>query len=227
MTLQDMLSERKLTVYQCSKYYKIPYTTLLDLVKGKTRIEKCSAETLYKLSRALRISMEEIFELVSAKEVSYRDSFEVYKSNVCHRVKDSGDMDFIIEALEDDLVTRYWRLTWYAESFYMLGILDYLCRVNEIPICRKYEELRTKSLEKPLFPPDIEMAAKLNPRLDKRNDSDSNAQKNRARLNSARIPPGPVLSRPRRLIMPQPMPPQQQTRHQKQAGQHRQSRIQR
>lgn len=60
MKLTSLLKERKLSVYQCAKESTVPYTTLLDIVKGKTKIEKCTAETLYKLAKTLNVAMEEL-----------------------------------------------------------------------------------------------------------------------------------------------------------------------
>ena len=39
MELMSLLKERQLSVYQCAKESHVPYTTLSDIVKGKTRIE--------------------------------------------------------------------------------------------------------------------------------------------------------------------------------------------
>ncbi len=58
-----------LSVYQCAKESHIPYTTLSDIVKGKNRIEKCTAETIYKLARTLHVTMEELLT-VSGKLLS-------------------------------------------------------------------------------------------------------------------------------------------------------------
>ena len=60
MELASLLREKQLSVYQCAKESSVPYTTLLDIVKGKTRIEKCTAETLYKLAKTLNVAMEEL-----------------------------------------------------------------------------------------------------------------------------------------------------------------------
>lgn len=51
MELMSLLKERQLSVYQCAKESHVPYTTLSDIVKGKTRIEKCTAETISQKSR--------------------------------------------------------------------------------------------------------------------------------------------------------------------------------
>ena len=60
MELMSLLKEKQLSVYQCAKESHVPYTTLSDIVKGKTRIEKCTAETIYKLARTLHVTMEEL-----------------------------------------------------------------------------------------------------------------------------------------------------------------------
>ena len=39
-------------------------------------------------------------ETLIADEIVQRSSFETFKSNVCHSVKDMGDLDFMINTLE-------------------------------------------------------------------------------------------------------------------------------
>lgn len=92
MELMSLLKERQLSIYQCAKESHVPYTTLSDIVKGKTRIEKCTAETIYKLAKTLHVTMEEILEECFREDENapnLRD-FEIYKSNICHLVKDKG-----------------------------------------------------------------------------------------------------------------------------------------
>ena len=60
MELTNLLRERQLSVYQCAKESGIPYTTLSDIIKGKTQIEKCTAETIYKLAKTLHVPMEDL-----------------------------------------------------------------------------------------------------------------------------------------------------------------------
>lgn len=51
-----------MTKYRIAKISGVPHTTLNDLCSGKSRIEKCSAETLYRLSKALNLPMEFLIE---------------------------------------------------------------------------------------------------------------------------------------------------------------------
>lgn len=164
MLLERLLAQKELSVYQCAKQSGIPYTTLLELVKGKTRIEKCSAETVYKLAKTLEVSMEELLEKAGGLEK--RVAFETFKSNICHIVKMKGDIEFIIDTLEEDDVCRYWERKWYPEAYYVLAMVDYLSRLNNLPLCQKYNDIRNTSLKEPIFPRDISLAARIDDTLD-------------------------------------------------------------
>lgn len=159
--LGRLLKEKNISIYQCSKLSGIPYTTLSELVRGKTHIAKCSAEVVYKLAKILNVSMEELI----SDSIEARSDFEVFKSNVCHLVKDSNEIDFIISSLRSDDIRRYWEKQWYPEAFYVLAMIDYLSRINNIPLCEKYNDIRAKTLKRTLYPRDVVIAARLNPSL--------------------------------------------------------------
>ncbi len=90
-----------------------------------------------------------------------RPTFDWFKSEVCHQVKNKGDLLFIRELLEPDVIRSYFDQEWYVESLYLLAMLDYLSRENDIPLCTRYNDLRTKKLAGPLFPLGVIMAADL------------------------------------------------------------------
>lgn len=173
MELNALLKQKDMSVYQCSKESKVPYTTLLDLVKGKTRIEKCAAETVYKLAKALGKTMEELLQEPIERDITvpHRSKFETFKSNVCHLVKDKGDIDFIIDTLKSDKIRDYWNREWHPESFYLLVMVDYLSKENGLPLCREYDDIRSCTLPEPLYPRDIMLMAKLDSSLDMREQS--------------------------------------------------------
>lgn len=151
MILNDIMKKRNLTKYRLSKNSGIPYSTLTDISTGKARLEKCSAETIYKLSKELQISMEDLLEPCFVK----RCSFELFKSNVCHHLKELGDTDFIIDTLETNDIRKYYNRQWYPECFYLLAMLDYISRVNNIALCDEYNDLRHQSLTETLYPSSV------------------------------------------------------------------------
>ena len=60
--LNDLLIEKKISKYRLAKESGIPQTTIADICSGKSRIEKCSADTIYKIAKALGVSMESLIE---------------------------------------------------------------------------------------------------------------------------------------------------------------------
>lgn len=146
--IKELMEQKNISKYRLSKDSGVPYSTLSDILSGKTSLEKCSAETVYKLSKALEVSMEELIEPYMEKRIS----FDLFKSNVCHRVKRMGDIDFIIDILENGTIWEYYNKKMYPESLYLLGMLDYLSRVNGIPQCTDFETLRTKRFDRPIWP---------------------------------------------------------------------------
>jgi len=148
MTIQEILKEKNMSVYKLSKISTVPYATCNDIVNGKARLEKCSAETVYKIAQVLNVSIESILAPCFVK----RSSFENFKSTICHRVKEMGDIDFIIETLESQDIRMYYERKWYPESFYLLAMLDYLSRENDVPICDEYDDIRRCKLETTIYP---------------------------------------------------------------------------
>ena len=80
-----------------------------------------------------------------------RCSFELFKSNVCHWLKEEGDIDFLIQVLESDLIRKYYNRKWYLESFYLLGMLDYISRINDVPMCSEYDDLRQQRMQEIVY----------------------------------------------------------------------------
>lgn len=60
--LEQMLEKKNITPYRLSKDTGIPYSTLSDIVSGKTAIQSISAQVLYKLAKGLGMTMEEVYE---------------------------------------------------------------------------------------------------------------------------------------------------------------------
>lgn len=58
MVIDTLLEKRHMTKYRLAVEAGIPHATLNDICSGKTKLEKCSAETVYKLAKVLGVSME-------------------------------------------------------------------------------------------------------------------------------------------------------------------------
>ena len=162
MTINELLREKKISKYRLSRLSGVPYTTINDICTGKTRIEKCSADTIYKIAKVFSISMEELIKDAVDEKSENACSFDLYKSSVCHRVKDEGDIPFIIEVLQSGEIRRRYEQSQYREALYLLAMVDYLSRINELPICSEYKDIRIHKLKEPVYPASVIALARAN-----------------------------------------------------------------
>ena len=151
MDINDILKQKNITKYRLSKVSGVPFTTISEVTTGKTKIKNCTGDTLYRLAKALDVPMEDLL----ADSMEYRPSFEIFKSNICHMVKDMGDIDFVIDTLESDKIRKLYQRKWYPESLYLLAMLDYLSRENDLPLCAEYNHMRASRLKEPFYPASV------------------------------------------------------------------------
>lgn len=152
MKLHFLLAEKGISMYKLAKNSGVPYTTINDICSGKTQIENCSAETVLRLAKALNLPMESLLPDILTGQDKERPAFEQFKSNIRHQVKRLGDLDFIVQTLQSDRIRELFAKKWYPESLYLLAMVDYLSRVNNLPHYRKYNDIRASKLEKVLYP---------------------------------------------------------------------------
>ncbi len=81
MIIEDLIKKNNITKYRLAVDADIPHATLSDICSGKTNLLKCSSETVYKLAKALGVSMEFLTESTMAefeRERSYEYGLPEY-----------------------------------------------------------------------------------------------------------------------------------------------------
>ena len=81
MIIDDLLTRLQMTKYRLAVDAGIPHATLSDICNGKAKLEKCSAETIYKLAKVLDVPMEALTEsgiLQTQREASYEYGLPVF-----------------------------------------------------------------------------------------------------------------------------------------------------
>lgn len=157
MNISYLVAENNISKYRLSQETNIPYSTISDICNGKTTLENCNAKTVYELSKFFGVSMEDL--LYKNNDIRY--DFEAFKSNVRHELKELGFKQFIVSVLKSDEITEYMNRKWYPEALYLLAMLDYISRENNIPICTKYSKYRNAKLNDIIYPASILAEAKV------------------------------------------------------------------
>lgn len=162
MPLTQLLKERNMSCYKLSKMSGVPQSTLSDICTNKTKLEKCSSETVYRISYALNVPMESLVKLAIKKtESDERPTFELFRSHICHKIKDLGETQFLILVLSEDKIRDYYNKKWFPETLYLLAMVDYLSNKNDIPLCTSYDDIRNIKLREIMYPSSVTMLCKL------------------------------------------------------------------
>ena len=151
MLINTLLQEKKITKYRLAKLSGVSQTTINDICNGKVNIKNCTGETLYRLAKVFGVSVESLL----SESMESRPAFEIFKSNICHYVKDMGDKDFIKEIIQSDVIIKYLEKRWYREALYLLAMVDFLCKENGLPLYESYAELRSVKLSDVIYPSGI------------------------------------------------------------------------
>ena len=73
MLLSEQIKKCNLSLYKLSKISGLPQSTISDINTGKSKLLDCNGKTLLNLSKALKITIEELLEL---KQPMYKPEFE-------------------------------------------------------------------------------------------------------------------------------------------------------
>lgn len=146
--LGTYLQNQNISLYALAKKSGVAYSTVNYIVNGKTPIDKCSVQTFKRIADALDLSMNELYE-----KCQYTiEDFEVFKSNIGHMIKENGQLSFIEEILLSDKIETYWENQSRLQAMYLLATVDYLSRINDIPLCDKYREYRKYHFSEKIVP---------------------------------------------------------------------------
>ena len=148
MNLRELITDKNITIYGLCKETGIPYTTINDLVNNKTSIQNIYLKHAYKIAKALNVSIEYLIELETPVFIEFR----YFRNNVLHELKAKGDICFINEIIKNKEIDYYYKNDGKEYALYLLALIDYLSRLNNIPIYEKrYNNLRKEKLDKPFF----------------------------------------------------------------------------
>ena len=75
MIIEELIKRNNITKYRLAVDSGVPHATLSDICSGKPSLLKCSSETVYKLAKALNVTMEFLTES-AIRETERERSYE-------------------------------------------------------------------------------------------------------------------------------------------------------
>lgn len=171
MNIDTIRKKRGMSIYELAQHSGVPYPTVYAICHETADIRKCQFETVAKLAETLHVSLDDMYKEQKPQ------TFTFFRCAECHKVKSMGQLGYIEDALINDRINSYYKQKDYPKALYVLSMLDYLSRINKLPLCKEYKFIRSKKLSKPLYANGIILSDIL-----------ENSNKNRTRSEAAAIP---------------------------------------
>ena len=115
----------------------------------KTKIENLTLANAIKLANALKV------DLLYVANLQNKTDEDLFRSQVCHDLKEVGDYKFIEKTIESNEIVNLFKYHLYFESLYLLSMLDYVSRKNNIPLVKEYNDIRKFKLSEISYPKSI------------------------------------------------------------------------
>ena len=148
MKFKELLNNKNITGYALSKATRIPYTTINDLINGRTIIQNISLKHAILISDYLEI---DLITLSKIETVDFID-FRYFRNNILQELKRLGPKDFFHLTIREKQVDYYYKNNGKEYAYYLLALIDYLSRKYGIPKYNKrYNDLRKEKLQNPFF----------------------------------------------------------------------------
>ena len=148
VTFKKLLERKKISGYALSKGTGIPYTTVCDLINGKTSVKNISLKNAILISDFLKISIIDFARLESVELIAFR----YFRNNTLSELKRMGYKGFIEKVLNSKEIDFYYKNNGLDRALYLLALIDYLCRIHKKPIyTKRYNDLRKEKLDSVCF----------------------------------------------------------------------------
>ena len=160
--IKQYLKKNNISIYKLSKNTNISYATVYNIVNDKVNIKKCEYGIIEKIAHNIGINTDDFVKMCNS---CYK--FYIFRSEQQHLVHRKGELQYIIDVLENKVIDDLWEKSWELEAMYVLAMIDYLCRRNGIPKYNGYADIRACKCERIVYPVDIELECHLqnNPAL--------------------------------------------------------------
>ncbi len=143
MNIKVYLKEKDISIREMATITSIPYSTLNDIVNGKVNLEECQYKTLKKIAVFLKVNIDDL--------VYEKEDFQTFRNKLHHELKSQGDIPIILNILENRIIDYYLLHEDVLKAMYLLSLLDYLSKQNEIPLCQEYSDFRKQALKEPYY----------------------------------------------------------------------------
>lgn len=149
--LKELMLQYKTTIDDVSRYSGVEKENVRKYFTGESSLLDCPTRDFAALAELFHLTVQELWDMAEHYDFNPKD-FEIFKSNTCHTVKEFGNRGFISEIVDKEYIETYWNNKNRLCACYLLAMIDYLCRIEQLPLFEKFERIRKYKLPKLIYP---------------------------------------------------------------------------
>lgn len=149
--LEELMKQYKTTMEDLMIYTNLAEDKLMSFITGDISILDCPVKIFADLAKTFGLTVQELWDMAEHYDFDPK-AFEIFKSNTCHAVKEMGNKEFINEIVNKEYIEDYWDNKNRLCACYLLAMIDYLCRLENLPLIEKFDCIRGYRLPKLIYP---------------------------------------------------------------------------
>lgn len=149
--LEELMKQYNKTMEDLMIYTNLAEDKLTPFITGDISILDCPVKIFAALAKTFGLTVQELWDMAEHYDFNPKD-FEIFKSNTCHTVKRLGNKGFIDEIVNKEYIEIYWNNKNRLCACYLLAMIDYLCRLENLPLIEKFDCIGGYRLPKLVYP---------------------------------------------------------------------------
>lgn len=167
MFLNELMDENDMSRAELSRISGVPESTLRDILNGKAQIDHCEAGTLMAIADALDTTVEEIvtnywdfwesslnpdeMEKIPVHDNDLLAYFYMAVSATLLKMGKAGEMGFVCDICNTDFVEAFFSQKSYRTALFLVGMIDYIHRKNNMNPDPRFDAIRDFCLDQPVY----------------------------------------------------------------------------
>lgn len=167
MFLNELMDENDMSRAELSRISGVPESILRDILNGKAQIDHCEAGTLMAIADALDTTVEEIvtnywdfwestlnpdeMEKIPVHDNDLLAYFYMAVSATLLKMGKAGEMGFVCDICNTDFVEAFFSPKSYRTALFLVGMIDYIHRKNNMNPDPRFDAIRDFCLDQPVY----------------------------------------------------------------------------
>ena len=142
MKLISIIKLRSGSLEKFAEDNEIKYYELYDICYNNKPLSECDPVIIEKIAKGLSMGINDILRELP---------FPQFRDSLHNSLRQNGDIPWLIMTLKENRAIALYRNNEILHAIYLVDMIDYICRKNNLPCPKEYQHIRELKLKEPFF----------------------------------------------------------------------------